>query len=91
VHGAYLIRNAWRAALCDELACGVNRRERGKLVALPSPAGGARNTRDRLVASGRLIPASSPSGRLPSPHPIPVAADEPTNQALLDVECRERL
>jgi prevent-host-death family protein len=65
--------------------------ERGELVALLAPPGGARNTRDRLVASGRLIPATSPSGRLRSPRPVPVAAGEPTNQDLLDGEREERL
>jgi len=65
--------------------------ERGELVALLSPPAAARNTRDRLVASGRLIPATSPSGRLRSPQPIPIADGEPTNQELLDTEREERL
>jgi antitoxin (DNA-binding transcriptional repressor) of toxin-antitoxin stability system len=65
--------------------------ERGVLVALLSPPGGARSTRDRLLACGRLIPATSPSGRLRSPHPIPIAAGEPSNQDLLDAEREERL
>jgi prevent-host-death family protein len=65
--------------------------ERGELVALLSPPGGSRSTRDRLVASGRLIPATSPSGRLGSPRPVPIAAGEPTNQELLDAEREERL
>jgi prevent-host-death family protein len=65
--------------------------ERGELIALLSPPGGARSARDRLVASGRLIPATSPNGRLRSPRPIPIAADEPTNQELLDTEREERL
>jgi len=65
--------------------------ERGKLVALLSPPGVARNTRDRLVANGRLIPATAPSGRLRAPHPIPIAAGERTNQELLDADREERL
>jgi prevent-host-death family protein len=65
--------------------------ERGELVALLAPPGGARSTRDRLVASGRLIPATSPSGRLRSGRPVPVAAGEPTNQELLDAEREDRL
>jgi prevent-host-death family protein len=65
--------------------------ERGVLVAVLSPPGGPRSARDRLVASGRLVPASSPSGRLRSPRPIPIAAGEPTNQGLLDAEREERL
>jgi antitoxin (DNA-binding transcriptional repressor) of toxin-antitoxin stability system len=58
--------------------------ERGVLVALLTPPGQALSMRDRLVASGRLIPATSPSGRLRSPRPVPVAVGEPTNQELLD-------
>ncbi len=65
--------------------------ERGELIALLSPPGAARSTRDRLLASGRLIPATSPSGRLRSPHPLPTAAGEPTNQELLDADRAERL
>ena len=65
--------------------------ERGELIAVLSPPGGARNTRDRLVASGRLIPATSPSGRLRSSRPVPIAEGEPTNQELLDAEREERL
>ena len=65
--------------------------ERGELVALLTPPGRALNTRDRLVASGRLVPATSPSGRLRSPHPVPVAAGEPTNQELLDAEREDRM
>ncbi len=65
--------------------------ERGELVALLAPPGRARNTREQLVASGRLVPATSPSGRLRSPHPVPVAAGEPTNQQLLDAEREERM
>ena len=65
--------------------------ERGELVALLAPPGGDRSTRDRLVAAGRLIPATSPSGRLRAPRPVPIAAGEPTNQELLDAEREERL
>lgn len=65
--------------------------ERGELIAVLSPPGDARNTRDRLLAAGRLIPATSPSGRLRSPHPVPIAAGEPTNRELLDAEREERV
>ena len=65
--------------------------ERGELVALLAPPGGYRSTRDRLVAAGRLIPATSPTGRLRAPRPVPIAAGEPTNQELLDAEREERL
>ncbi len=65
--------------------------ERGELIALlvsPHPSQAAR---DRLVAAGRLIPATSQTGRLRSPRPVPIGADEPTNQQLLDAEREERL
>lgn len=65
--------------------------ERGELVALLSPPGASRSSRDRLIAAGRLIPALSPTGRLRSPHPVPIAAGEPTNSELLDSERTERL
>lgn len=65
--------------------------ERGELVALLSPPGDSRSARDRLVAAGRLIPAASRTGRLRSPHPVPIAAGEPTNQELLDAERKERV
>ncbi|HEX4364332.1 MAG TPA: type II toxin-antitoxin system prevent-host-death family antitoxin [Solirubrobacteraceae bacterium] len=65
--------------------------ERGELVALLAPPERARSARDQLVAAGRLVPATSPSGRLRSPSPVPVAAGEPTNQELLDAEREERM
>jgi antitoxin (DNA-binding transcriptional repressor) of toxin-antitoxin stability system len=65
--------------------------ERGKLVALLAPPGGLRGTRERLVAAGRLVPATSPTGRVRSPRPVPIAPGEPTNQELLDAEREERL
>jgi antitoxin (DNA-binding transcriptional repressor) of toxin-antitoxin stability system len=65
--------------------------ERGELIALLAPPGDARNTRERLLASGRLIPATSPSGRLRSPRPVQIAAGEPSNQELLDAEREDRL
>jgi len=65
--------------------------ERGELVALLVSPQPSRTARDRLVAAGRLIPAASPTGRLRSSRPVPVAAGEPTNQELLDAERAERL
>jgi prevent-host-death family protein len=65
--------------------------ERGELVALLAPPAGSRSARDRLVAVGRLVPATSPSGRIRSPRPVPIAAGEPTNQELLDAQREERL
>lgn len=65
--------------------------ERGKLIALLVPPSRARSVRDRLVADGRLIPATNPTGRLRSPHPVRISSGEPTNQQLLDTERAERL
>lgn len=65
--------------------------ERGRLVALLSPPAAAQHDRDRLVASGRLVPAASPTGRMRSPRPVVMTSGEPTNQELLDDERAERL
>ncbi|MCK6211351.1 type II toxin-antitoxin system prevent-host-death family antitoxin [Georgenia sp. EYE_87] len=65
--------------------------DRGELVALLTPPGGPRTVRDRLLATGRLVPATSPTGRLRSPHPVPIAVGEPTNLELLEAERGERL
>ena len=65
--------------------------ERGELVALLAPPGGPRSNRDRLVAAGRLIPASSPTGRLRSPSPVAIKAGEPSNEELLEAERDDRL
>jgi prevent-host-death family protein len=65
--------------------------ERGELVALLAPPEASRSTRDRLVAAGSLVPATSPSGRLRSPRPVPVAPGEPSNQELLEASREERL
>ena len=65
--------------------------ERGELVALLTPPGAGRSTRDGLISAGRLIPASSPTGTLRTRRPLPVAAGEPTNQDLLDAGREERL
>lgn len=65
--------------------------ERGTLVALLVPPDRGQSVRARLVAAGRLIPASSPTGRLRSSQPVQVGVGEPTNQQLLDAEREERL
>ncbi|MGI8537464.1 MAG: type II toxin-antitoxin system Phd/YefM family antitoxin [Mycobacteriales bacterium] len=65
--------------------------ERGTLVALLVPPDRGQSVRARLVAAGRLIPASSPTGRLRSSQPVRVGIGEPTNQQLLDAEREERL
>lgn len=64
--------------------------ERGALVALLVPAQRGDIARDRLIAEGKLIPASAPSGRLRSPNPVPPGPGEPTNAELLDAEREER-
>ncbi len=64
---------------------------RGELVALlvsPTPS---QTERDRLIAAGRLIPATNPTERLWSGHPVPILPGEPTNQELLDAEREDRL
>lgn len=65
--------------------------ERGTLVALLVPPDRGQSVRARLVAAGRLIPASSPTGRLRSSQPVRVGVGEPSNQQLLDAEREERL
>jgi hypothetical protein len=47
----------------------------------PRGAGGA----------GRMIPASNPTGRVRSPHPVRPGPGEPTNQELLDAEREDRI
>jgi antitoxin (DNA-binding transcriptional repressor) of toxin-antitoxin stability system len=86
-----LRQNASRYLALVKAGATIEVTERGKLVALLSPPGDARTARDRLLTSGRLIPATSPSGRLRSPRPVPVVAGEPTNQELLDIDRDERL
>jgi prevent-host-death family protein len=63
--------------------------ERGELIALLVPAQRADTARDRLIATGKLIPASGPSGRIRSPRPVPSGTGEPTNAELLDAEREE--
>lgn len=65
--------------------------ERGELIALLVPVQRSQSTRDRLIATGQLIPAHAPTGRARSPRPVPIAAGEATNQELLDSERDDRL
>jgi|SRR5579875_1056616 len=65
--------------------------ERGTLIALLVPAAAGQSARDRLIAAGRLIPATSPTGRLRASHPVRPVPGEPSNQELLDAEREERL
>jgi len=65
--------------------------ERGELVALLVPPQRSLTARDRLITAGKLIPATSPTGRLRAPRPVPIAPGEPTNEDLLAAEREERL
>ncbi|MFT3851147.1 MAG: type II toxin-antitoxin system prevent-host-death family antitoxin [Ilumatobacteraceae bacterium] len=65
--------------------------DRGSLVALLVPPEPSRQARDRLVAAGRLIPASQPTGRIRSPRPVRSRDGEATNQELLDAERGDRV
>lgn len=65
--------------------------ERGRLVAMLVPPQRSQTARDRLVSSGRLIPATNPTGRVRAPQPVPVPPGEPSNQELLDAEREERV
>lgn len=65
--------------------------DRGSLVALLVPPQPAQQARDRLLASGRLIPASNPTGRVRAAHTVRPGTGEPTNQELLDAEREERM
>lgn len=65
--------------------------DRGELVALLVPPQRSRTARDRLIAAGRLIAATCPTGRITSPRPVAIAPGEPSNQQLLDAERAERL
>jgi antitoxin (DNA-binding transcriptional repressor) of toxin-antitoxin stability system len=65
--------------------------DRGSLVALLVPPEPAMGARDRLLASGRLIPASKPTGRVRSSRPVRPGPGEPTNQELLDAEREDRI
>jgi prevent-host-death family protein len=60
--------------------------DRGVLVAVLAPPSPARTTRDRLVAEGRLIPAS-----MPWRPPRPLAVDGPSNEDVLADLRDERL
>lgn len=62
--------------------------ERGKLVALLTPPNPASSARERLVASGRLIPASRP---LRLPRRSELAPGTPDTGAVLDELREDRL
>lgn len=62
--------------------------ERGELVALLTPPSPAATARERLIAEGRLIPASAPL-RLPAP--ITPTPGTPDSGTILDELRAERL
>ncbi len=62
--------------------------ERGELVALLVSPHPSRTARDRMVATGRLIPAVTRRGGFSAP---PLAPHAPSNRELLDAERAERL
>lgn len=86
-----LRQNASRYLALVKAGQTVEVTERGKLVALLSPPDAALSARDRLVAAGRLIPATARTGRLRSPHPLPIPAGGPSNAELLEAEREELL
>lgn len=86
-----LRQNASRYLALVKAGQTVEVSERGELVALLVPPQRARTSRDRLVAAGRLVPASNPTGRLRAPQPVRVNSGEPSNQQLLDAGREERL
>jgi prevent-host-death family protein len=65
--------------------------ERGVLVAVLAPPAGPRSARDALIATGRLLAATSPTGRVRSSRPVAISDREPSNQELLDAERDDRL
>lgn len=86
-----LRQNASRYLALVKAGQTVEVSERGRLVAVLVPPQPGRTARERLAATGRLIPTSNPTGRLRSPRPVRIRPGEPTNQQVLDVERDERL
>jgi prevent-host-death family protein len=64
--------------------------ERGELVALLVPPQRGQSARDRMIAEGRLIPASNPTGALRHGRPGPAPPGTPSNEELLDAQREER-
>lgn len=86
-----LRQNASRYLALAKAGQTVEITERGTLVALLVPPQPSHSNRDRLVSAGRLLPASSPTGRAHAPQPIRESAEAPSNQQLLDAERDDRL
>ena len=60
-----LRQNASRYLALVKAGQTVEVTERGELIALLVPPQRSRSVRDRLIGAGKLIPASSPTGRIP--------------------------
>ena len=86
-----LRQNASRYVALVKAGETVEVTERGKLVALLVSPQRSETARDRLIAAGLLVPATSPTGRLRSRRPVPTAVGQPSNRELLDAEREERL
>jgi prevent-host-death family protein len=65
--------------------------ERGELVALLVPPQRSQTARDRLIAAGRLIPATNPTGRARFGRPVPAEPGQPSTQEILDDLRADRL
>lgn len=65
--------------------------DRGELVALLVPPQRSQTARERLIAEGRLIPATNPTGRARFGKPIPAKPGQPSSQELLDEMRADRL
>lgn len=64
--------------------------ERGEVVALLVPAQRDDTVRNRLIAAGKLIPATARRGRVCWPPPVRPGPGEPTNAELLGAEREDR-
>lgn len=85
-----LRQNASRYLKRVEAGETVEVTDRGRLVARLVPVTPAESAYDRLVAEGRLIPATGPGWRtLPPPVPLPPGA--PSLQEILDEQREDRV
>jgi len=85
-----LRQNASRYLAMVKAGQTVEVTERGELIAVLAPPSPSHHSRDRLVASGRLIPAVNPTGRLRNANPVP-ATNSDTTAELLERDRTERL
>ncbi len=64
--------------------------EWGELVALLVPPQRGQTARDRMIAEGRLIPASNPGPRGRWPAPLRAPPGTPSTQEMLDYDREDR-